>query len=449
MTAGARALLWRRAAAAVALLSLPAAAVIILAAVAERPGEVIGGVLLLLLTVAAVWDAALATGAVRAIALIVAAAALAGAVVLLLDNPLRLIAGVVLVVLATALARVALGRDMRALRATPIPGRRVPSAGHPVLLMNPRSGGGKVERFGLAHEADRRGIEPVLLRPGDDLRALAADAVERGADVIGMAGGDGSQALVADVARRHGVGYVCVPAGTRNHLALDLGLDRDDVVGALDAFGEAVERRIDLARVGDRVFVSNTSLGVYAEAVRSEGYRDAKIATLARTLPELMGAGGLELRFAGPDGVARDRADVILISNNPYRLAQLDGFGTRRSLDSGRLGVVAIQVDGPGAAAELVAPQSVGRQRLFRGWHEWECDQFSVVAPAPIALGVDGESLVMGDAVRFASLPGALRVRIPLHAPGRSPAARAVHPLREVPALVRMVFGRTGGAEAA
>ena len=86
-----------------------------------------------------------------------------------------------------------------------------------------------------------RGIEPVLLRPGDDLRELAEDAVRRGADVLGMAGGDGSQALVASVAARAGLGYVCVPAGTRNHFALDLGLDRADVVGALDAYADGLE----------------------------------------------------------------------------------------------------------------------------------------------------------------------------------------------------------------
>src|SRR5581483_4738045 len=97
-------------------------------------------------------------------------------------------------------------------------------------------------------EARRRGIEAVVLEPGDDLRALAVEAAKR-AEVIGMAGGDGSQALVAAEAAKHDAAYVCVPAGTRNHFALDLGVDRDDVVGALDAFTSGLEREIDLARV--------------------------------------------------------------------------------------------------------------------------------------------------------------------------------------------------------
>lgn len=68
-----------------------------------------------------------------------------------------------------------------------------------------------------------------------------------------------------------------VPAGTRNHLATDLGLDRGSVLGALNAFAAAVERRIDLGQVNGRVFVNNVSLGLYAQIVRSPEYRDAKV----------------------------------------------------------------------------------------------------------------------------------------------------------------------------
>jgi diacylglycerol kinase family enzyme len=144
----------------------------------------------------------------------------------------------------------------------------------------------------------------VLLQPGDDLRALAEEAVADGADVIGMAGGDGSQALVADVARRHGVSFVCVPAGTRNHFALDLGLDRAEIAAVLAAFGTAVERRVDLAEVDGRIIVNNAPIGAYVTVVQADEYRDAKLATTARLLPDLLGPGGrrVDLRFAGETG---------------------------------------------------------------------------------------------------------------------------------------------------
>src|ERR1044072_5450547 len=133
-----------------------------------------------------------------------------------------------------------------------------------------------------------------------------------------MAGGDGSQALVADVARRHDIAFVCVPAGTRNHFALDLGLDRERVADALDASGDAVERRVDLAVLGDSVFVNNASLGVYATVVQSPKYRDAKLATTAEQLPELLGPGPdrFDLHFPRPDGADHPPADVLLISNS-------------------------------------------------------------------------------------------------------------------------------------
>jgi hypothetical protein len=250
----------RRIAAAGALLGLVAAIVVVALAAVRNLGLLIVTLALVTLAVVAGWTALVHRGARRVVAGVVAVAALVGAVLLLLGvaSILRIVLLVVLVMASAAAARVALGRDL-APRKT---GLEVGPARHGVLLMNPRSGGGKVVRFDLEGEARRRGIRAVVLRPGDDLRALAEMAVADGADVIGMAGGDGSQALVADVARRHGVAHVCVPAGTRNHFALDLGLDRADVVGALDAYGPALERRIDLAQIGDRIFVNNASLGV-------------------------------------------------------------------------------------------------------------------------------------------------------------------------------------------
>ena len=407
--------MWRRAAAVLALAALVGALVIVAGGVLQRPGALVGAVLLLVVATMAAWYAAVQRGAFRIAAAVVAAGALAGVVILLLQHPARLALGVGLVVLATALARFALGRDLRTLAAQPTPGRPVPAAQRGVLIMNPKSGGGKVERFGLAEEARRRGIETVVLGPGDDLLQLAEDAAAGGADVIGMAGGDGSQALVASVAMRHDLAYVCVPAGTRNHLALDLGLDRDDVAGALDAFGAAVERRIDLARVGERVFVNNASLGVYAVAVQSEDYREAKLETVTRELPELLGPGAvpLDLRFAGPDGTSQAGAHIILVSNNPYRLAHLDGFGTRMGMDSGRLGIVVVRIPNARAAATLVGLQAMGRVRRFSGWQEWAVERFVIDSGGPVAIGIDGEALSLDPPLEFASLPGALRVRLP------------------------------------
>jgi diacylglycerol kinase family enzyme len=314
-----------------------------------------------------------------------------------------------------------------------------------VLIINPRSGDGKAERFNLPEEARKRSIEPLLLGPGDDLCELATRAVQRGADVIGMAGGDGSQALVATVAMEHDVAHVCVPAGTRNHFALDLGLDRDDVVGALDAFTDGVERRVDLASLNERIFVNNASLGVYAQVVQSNAYRDAKLGTWKRMLPEMLGRGSadIDLQFDAPH--AKDWADasLVIVSNNPYQLRRLRGAGTRPRLDSGHLGIFATRIRGAGAVAKLVTLGTIGQHRRFGGVLQWSSIEFEVRANEPVAVGLDGEALVIAPPLLFMSLPGALRVRVPRHATGISPAGGAVTlTRRNLWALVRIAAGK-------
>ena len=208
-----------------------------------------------------------------------------------------------------------------------------------MLLINPRSGNGKAERADLVRECRARNIEPVVLRPGQDVVALAEAAVADGVQVIGMAGGDGSLALVAGVAARHHVPMVVVPAGTRNHLAMDLGLDRGDVAGALDAYGAAVERAVDLGEVNGRPFVNNVSLGLYAEIIRSPAYREAKIDTTLSALPDLVGPGSrpFDLRFTGPAEERHAGAHVVQVSNNPYGRT-LRTLASRPRLDSGGSG---------------------------------------------------------------------------------------------------------------
>ena len=269
----------------------------------------------------------------------------------------------------------------------------------PVLFVNPKSGGGKAARAGLAERARERGIDAIVLRPDDDLAALVDDAVARGADALGIAGGDGSLAVVAAAALAHGLPFVCVPAGTRNHFALDVGVDRGDLIGSLDAFTHGVERRIDVAEVNGRLFLNNVSLGIYGDAVKQPGYRDAKARTLAQTAAQVLGpsapAAGLEL--VDDRGRAHRDPAVVLVSNNPYSFEPPRAPGTRPALDSGRLGVVVL--DRP------TAGRSPGQR--------WTPTQLEVNAPGPIHAGIDGEAVDLSSPLRFVIRPGTLRVRIP------------------------------------
>ena len=182
------------------------------------------------------------------------------------------------------------------------------------------------------------------------------------ADALGMAGGDGSLAVAAAVAAAHGIPFVCVPAGTRSHFALDVGVDRHDLIGALDAFTDGVERQVDAAEANGRTFLNNVSLGIYGDAVRSPAYRDAKVRTLLETAAEVMGPSGEApaLRLVDDSGREHRHPAVVLVSNNPYALDRPLARGTRPTLGGGQLGIVVLDapVDSPLAPARAwSAPQ--------------------------------------------------------------------------------------------
>jgi diacylglycerol kinase family enzyme len=278
----------------------------------------------------------------------------------------------------------------------------------PVLFVNQRSGDGAARRAGVVERARDRGIKVVVLDPGQSLATLVAQAIEDGADALGMAGGDGSLAVVAAAAAAHGLPFICVPAGTRNHFALDLGVDRHDVAGAIGAFSDGLERRIDLAEVNGRAFLNNVSLGIYGEAVSQSAYRDAKVRTLAEAAERVLGPSGKTPALRLVDDAGREHAElaVVLVSNNPYSLDP-PVPGTRPSLDSGLLGILIL--DTPGNR------HSPGRA--------WTAPDFDVSALAPAHAGIDGEAVMLSaPLLRFTIRPAALRVRISSQHLGASPS---------------------------
>ncbi|HEX2706672.1 MAG TPA: diacylglycerol kinase family protein [Solirubrobacterales bacterium] len=376
---------------------------------------------------AAAWMGLLRRGLPRLVGMALAALLIGIAVGLTLsgDN------GWVLALIAVALlgglaaARIAFRPERSLSRARP--------PRHPVLFVNPWSGDGRAARVGLVGEARKRGIETVELEAGGDLQQLVREAVARGADGLAMAGGDGSQALVASIAAEHDLPYACIPSGTRNHFALDLGVDREDVIGALDAFRDGGERLVDLGEVNGRVFVNNVSLGVYAEAVSQEQYRESKLRTLLDTLTDTLGPEGEanELRWIDSDGTEQTSTALVLVSNNAYLLGPTLGSGTRPRLDEGVLGVV-----------DFHPPIGVTKSTAAR-WRELTAPKLEVDSDSPIPLGVDGEALVLEPPLRFRIRPKALRVRIARSHPGASPSADIPRgPVSALKKLLRISFSQ-------
>ncbi|NJP79271.1 diacylglycerol/lipid kinase family protein [Streptomyces telluris] len=389
----------------------------------------------LVVAAAAGWWALTRRGVVRGLALVLAVAA-----------PVAVLASYAaanllwLVLVSVALWALAAAAGWAALRAeaapaTTAPGRPVAPPRHACLLMNPRSGGGKVGRFRLKEKAEALGAEVVVLgstTPSWDVAELAREALARGADLLGVAGGDGTQALVADVAAEHGVPFVVIPAGTRNHFALDLGLDREDPSRSLEALTHGVELRVDLGRVGGRVFVNNASFGAYAEVVQSPAYRDDKVGTLLRLLPDVLThQNGPRLTVRAAGAAAVDGPQAVLVSNNPYRVGDRAGLGRRDRLDGGVLGLVSVKADSAVEAADLL------RGRRAPGLVALTSGEIVVDADRPeVQVGIDGEALALPTPVRCVSEPGALRVRVPRHRPG-VPQAR---PRLDWPRLWELAF---------
>ncbi len=329
-----------------ALAALASAAVVAILSIDVVASQFPRGLIVLacvVVAVAAAWYGLTRTGAARLLGAAIAVLSAAAIAALLIADGDHLIQALVIVV---GLGLMVL--TTRSAFRVHVPLESAPDPDHPVLFYNPKSGGGKAEKFHLAEEARARGIEPVELTLGTDLEQLVRGAVADGADALAMAGGDGSQAVVAMVAAELGLPYACIPAGTRNHFALDLGVDRDDVVGALDALVGGRRKRVDLAEVNGRVFVNNVSLGLYAEAVQREGYREAKLRTILDTLPEALGPEGQgpELRWKGPKESESSAGAAILVSNNRYRLGHLVGSGTRPRIDEGLLGIAVASAPG-------------------------------------------------------------------------------------------------------
>ena len=299
----------------------------------------------LIVAAAAVWWALAYKGLVRWLAAAVAVAVPLGLLVLYtrFGQVRFVVLAFVLLALAVTAGRAALRRDAIPER---MPEHPVPPPRRPFLIINPRSCGGKVVRFGLKGKAEALGATVAVLEgPGTvDVGELARQAVADGADLLGVAGGDGTQALVAGIAAEHDIPLLVISAGTRNHFALDLGLDREDPARCLDALRDGVELRVDLGFSDGRPFVNNASFGAYAAVVQSPAYREDKTGTTLDLLPELL-AGQQGPRLVATAGnVTIDGPQAVLVSNNVYGMGDIAGLGRRARLDRGRLGVFAVAV---------------------------------------------------------------------------------------------------------
>ena len=279
---------------------------------------------------------------------------------------------------------------------------------HPVLIVNPRSGNGRATAIELVGTAQRLGLETVTMQPGDDLAELAVHIVDGGCDHLMMAGGDGSLAIVAEVAMARGVPFSCVPVGTRNHFAMDLGLDRSHPLQSLDAALDGSEQLIDVGIVAGQIFLNNVSFGLYPRAIADPEYRSHRARSMADAAVDTISHLETQITLTLPDGRVVSDIEVLLLSNNAYRFIGPPDFARRPALDTGMLGII-------------VADR---RSRVNRGpaaFSRWDTQKLTVHADAAsIQVGVDGELREFRSPIEVAIAPKSLRVLVPRQTQSRS-----------------------------
>ncbi|ANP50014.1 diacylglycerol kinase family enzyme [Streptomyces griseochromogenes] len=176
---------------------------------------------------------------------------------------------------------------------------------------------------------------------------------------------------------------------------------------------------MDLGYAGERAFVNNVSFGAYATLVQDPAYRDDKLGTAVRILPEFLA------RHEGPELVVRTGLltvggpDAVLVSNDPYQVDDPAGPGRRAHLDSGLLRVLAVRAETPAeTATRLRSGQPHGLTRLATP------DVVVYAAVPALPAGLDGEAVSLPTPVRCRISPRALRVWVPRHGRGAGPAGR-------------------------
>jgi diacylglycerol kinase family enzyme len=260
------------------------------------------------------------------------------------------------------------------------------------LILNPRSGSARPGADELVAEAETRGVHVHVLGDGDDPAAIARAA---DADALGMAGGDGSLAAVAEAAVERDLPFVCIPFGTRNHFARDVGLDPDDPLAALAAFTDRQERRIDVGRAGGRLFLNNVSIGVYAKLVHRRERRRRRREALARLRALLLLAQRHEPLGLTADGEPVD-ARILLVSNNRYDLS-LFSLGERPRLDEHSLYLYC--AGGP-LPRHWEGPTAKGALTIDAGGRS-------------VPAAIDGEPVTLELPLELTVEPGGLRLLLP------------------------------------
>jgi YegS/Rv2252/BmrU family lipid kinase len=283
-----------------------------------------------------------------------------------------------------------------------------------IVILNETSGasGGARKVTRVVKSLRKAGISPrvTVVSRGSRTTELAARVVSEGERTVVAAGGDGTIGAVAEGIAGTDAALGVIPLGTFNHFAKDLGIpvDMDAAVHTI-AEGYAIE--VDAGEVNGRIFINNSSIGLYPSiVVRRRKRRSGKwmalawaVAAVPRRLPSF------NLTLTADGRTVAGSTPLVFVGNNEYEVEGL-GLGRRRRLDSGRLCLYMA----PQHPARLLLRALAGRARQDTDFFAMAASEIRIEARlSMLAVALDGEVALMRTPLHYRARPGALRVIVP------------------------------------
>jgi diacylglycerol kinase family enzyme len=289
-----------------------------------------------------------------------------------------------------------------------------------VAIINAAAGsvaGGAAERLAGAFAEAGGEVRVVTAASGEELTRAARAALDAGAGVVAAAGGDGTVGAVASVLAGSGTPLGVLPAGTLNHFAKDLGIPLD-LKAAVAAILNGRPTPVDVCEVNGRVFVNNSSLGLYPMIVQQRelqqwlGHRKWPAAAWA-SVTAMRWYPFLDLRIEAAGETLLRRTPFAFIGNNSYEMQGLR-IGSRASLTEGSMCVYILRRTGRLGLARLALSAVAGRLAAQGDFDALCAREVWIDSPRRrLHVALDGEVAAMRAPLRYLIRPGALRVILP------------------------------------
>ncbi|TPK54853.1 diacylglycerol kinase family lipid kinase [Mesorhizobium sp. B2-4-19] len=294
-----------------------------------------------------------------------------------------------------------------------------------LVLLN--ASAGTIQRAGYDVEAfvrdgfQGRAIEAeVLMAGGSDIAAMAHRFVTTqtpgdGSRTLVVGGGDGTLGSVASAVAGTDVVLGVLPLGTLNHFARDLGLSKD-LDAAMDIIAAGHVKQIDVGEVNGRVFLNNSSIGIYPFFVAERSAEQkrlgvGKLAALGPALVLMLRASSWKRVRISIDGNVPQRTACVFVGNNFYDLRVL---GHRSNLTSGELSVYVVKEQSWLGLALLPFRVVFGLVDAARDMERYRAQGLEIRARRKqMRIAMDGETVNVAMPLRYRIRSRSLRVLVP------------------------------------